>query len=196
MMVRCAIRANTPSIAASHIRTLVTLFLANTELRKILADAGVVSRDLLSKATKKAAGTLAPHEDRLRQVDEPVRTEEEGTAGKFFSFDEQGRRHEVGTDQTPSLGGQIPLPGTERPDGHRDQARFHMDPRNDSKPGIQRDGDGGYHHVPYRKEEVKKTVEELKGKGKTLSKVSAYTSTRIEIAKFGGLFSGRDRWSI
>jgi len=157
--------------AASHIRTLVTLFLTNTELRKILADTGIVSRDLLSKATKKAAGTLAPHEDRLRSVDEPVRTEEEGTAGKFVSFDEEGRRHEIGTDQTPSLGGQIPLPGTEGPDGHPDRARVHMDPRNDSAPGVQRDGIGdGYHHVPYRKEEIRDTAENLKGKGRTWAK--------------------------
>ncbi|KAJ7494254.1 hypothetical protein B0H11DRAFT_930182 [Mycena galericulata] len=58
--------------AAHHLRTLLSLILTNAEMRKLLADAGTVGRDLLAKGAVKAAEGIAPDPEELRRADDPA----------------------------------------------------------------------------------------------------------------------------
>ncbi|KAJ7807352.1 hypothetical protein B0H14DRAFT_3091268 [Mycena olivaceomarginata] len=58
--------------AAHHLRTLASLVLTNAEMRKLIADAGTIGRDLLAKGAAKAATRVAPDAERLRAADEPA----------------------------------------------------------------------------------------------------------------------------
>lgn len=56
--------------AGTHLRTLLTLLVTNSEARKLLSDFGLVGRDLLSKGLVKAAEGVAPPEEKLQSVNE------------------------------------------------------------------------------------------------------------------------------
>jgi hypothetical protein len=56
--------------AAAHLRVLITLFITNSEFRKILNDLGLVGRDIFATAASKAADKARPNQDQLDQVDQ------------------------------------------------------------------------------------------------------------------------------
>ncbi|KAJ7041872.1 hypothetical protein C8F04DRAFT_1252363 [Mycena alexandri] len=56
--------------AAHHLRTLLSLVLTNAEMRKLLADAGTIGRDLLAKGASKAAESIAPPREQLERADD------------------------------------------------------------------------------------------------------------------------------
>ncbi|TRM64226.1 hypothetical protein BD626DRAFT_429803 [Schizophyllum amplum] len=68
--------------AANHLRTLMSLILTNSEVRKLLSDFAVIGRDVLAKGASEAAGKLRPTEDQLAKVDEPA------PEGEFMSKEE------------------------------------------------------------------------------------------------------------
>lgn len=59
-------------LAVRHLRTVLSLILTNSEVRKLLSDFSIIGRDLLAKGAEKAAVALRPREDELAKVDEPV----------------------------------------------------------------------------------------------------------------------------
>jgi hypothetical protein len=83
--------------ATRHLRTLFRIVMTNSEARKLLSDFSVIGRDLLSKTAAKAAETMAPSEEALRNVDHP------GESNRFET--DNGR-------PTDTAGLQVPLPGT------------------------------------------------------------------------------------
>lgn len=58
--------------AGEALRTLVTLFLRNGELRKIIQDLGLVGRDMFADGAVKAAELARPDEEKLNSVDRPA----------------------------------------------------------------------------------------------------------------------------
>jgi Family of unknown function (DUF5923) len=73
--------------AVQHLRTLLSLILTNSEVRKLLSDFSTIGRDLLSITAQKAATLIAPDADKLSHVNEPgpkdqFVTEGGRTAGK------------------------------------------------------------------------------------------------------------------
>lgn len=58
--------------AGEAFRTLLTLFLRNGELRKIIQDLGYIGRDMFADGAAKAAEVSRPGEDRLAGVDHPA----------------------------------------------------------------------------------------------------------------------------
>ncbi|KIY52213.1 hypothetical protein FISHEDRAFT_35804 [Fistulina hepatica ATCC 64428] len=87
--------------AVEHLRTLLSLVLTNSEVRKLLSDFGLIGRDLLSKGASKAAEALAPSPERLAQVDHS------GPPDQFKSKDGEVE----GLNRTPPL--ELPVPGTD-----------------------------------------------------------------------------------
>lgn len=81
-----------------HLRTLLSLVLTNSEVRKLLSDFSVVGRDLLAKGAAKAAEALRPDKEELSRVDEPT------SEGEFVT--KGGRK--TGTGETPVLDVVIP----------------------------------------------------------------------------------------
>ncbi|EDR16148.1 uncharacterized protein LACBIDRAFT_187323 [Laccaria bicolor S238N-H82] len=53
-----------------HLRTLLSLILTNSEVRKLLQDFSTIGRDLLAKTAVKAAETIAPSNEALENVDQ------------------------------------------------------------------------------------------------------------------------------
>ncbi|GBE81549.1 hypothetical protein SCP_0312780 [Sparassis crispa] len=84
--------------ATQHLRTLLSLVLTNSEVRKLISDFAVIGRNLLARGAVKIAEQTRPDQERLRQVDEP------GLDNRFFSEGE----HEVGLNETPIPGARIP----------------------------------------------------------------------------------------
>lgn len=84
--------------AMRHLRTLLSLILTNSEVRKLLSDFSVIGRDLLAKGASKAAAALRPDEAEISHVNEPA------SAGEFVT--KGGRK--VGIGETPVLDVNIP----------------------------------------------------------------------------------------
>lgn len=87
--------------AVRHLRTLLSLILTNSEVRKLLSDFSVIGRDLLAKAATKAAEAIRPHEEAISHVDEPA------PGGEFVTMEGQ----KIGTGETPVL--DVEIPGSE-----------------------------------------------------------------------------------
>lgn len=97
-----------------HLRTLLSLVLTNSEVRKLLSDFSLMGRDLLSQGLQKAAGHIAPHEEALANVD--------ATAPQDEFITEGGRRADKG--ETPVLEARIPGTGaTVKQHPKEDEAR-------------------------------------------------------------------------
>ena len=58
--------------AVKHLRTILSLILTNSEVRKLLSDFSLISRDLLSYSATKVADTLRPDPEALSRVDQPA----------------------------------------------------------------------------------------------------------------------------
>jgi len=89
--------------AVKHLRTLMTLVLTNSEVRKLLSDFGLIGRDLLAIGASKAASKIAPPEEKLRQVD---------AAAPHDQFITEGGRKTQDLNETPVL--EAGIPGTEK----------------------------------------------------------------------------------
>lgn len=84
--------------AVTHLRTLLSLILTNSEVRKLVSDFAVIGRDLLARGAAKVADAARPDPERLQKVDD--------TAPKDQFISEGGRV--VGPDETPVLEARIP----------------------------------------------------------------------------------------
>ncbi|ORY35471.1 hypothetical protein BCR39DRAFT_460742 [Naematelia encephala] len=85
--------------AAAHLRVLITLFLTNSEARKIVSDLGIIGRDLFATGAAKAADKARPDQNQLNQVDN------EAPSKEWIGAD--GQKH--GANETPEM--QIKGPG-------------------------------------------------------------------------------------
>ncbi|KAF9488921.1 hypothetical protein BDN71DRAFT_1456787 [Pleurotus eryngii] len=84
--------------AVQHLRTILSLVLTNSEVRKLLTDFSLMGRDLLARGAAKAADSLRPDEERLARVDESAPNDQFITEG--------GRV--AGPNETPVLEARIP----------------------------------------------------------------------------------------
>ncbi|KAF9471081.1 hypothetical protein BDN70DRAFT_888470 [Pholiota conissans] len=107
--------------AVKHLRTIVSLVLTNSEVRKLLADFSTIGRDLLARGASNAATMLAPNPEELSNVD--------ATAPNDQFITEGGRT--AGSNETPVLEGRAPGVGGVR-----------MHPRED-EPQLWREGEQG-----------------------------------------------------
>jgi len=62
--------------AVHHLRTILSLVLTNSEVRKLLSDFALIGRDLLARGAAKAATKLRPDEERLARVDDTAPQDE------------------------------------------------------------------------------------------------------------------------
>ncbi|KAJ3532461.1 hypothetical protein NMY22_g7739 [Coprinellus aureogranulatus] len=114
--------------AVQHLRTLLTLVLTNSEVRKLLSDFSLIGRDLLAIGASKAASKIAPPEHEMRKVDEAAPSDQFITEG--------GRQ--VGPNETPVLAEGVRVPGVT-------EGTLRMDPKHDTQPILHtQDGD----HIP------------------------------------------------
>ncbi|KAF8890527.1 hypothetical protein CPB84DRAFT_1816344 [Gymnopilus junonius] len=127
--------------AVKHLRTLLTLILTNSEVRKLLSDFSLIGRDLLSKGAVKVAETIAPNPDKLAQVDQSAPNDQFITEG--------GRV--VGPNETPVL--EARLPGTQKTVRHHPHEEDVM----------VRDADGTMRSAKEVKEQAKVRKEETAG---------------------------------
>ncbi|KAF8805918.1 hypothetical protein BYT27DRAFT_7191832 [Phlegmacium glaucopus] len=88
--------------AVQHLRTLLSIILTNSEVRKLLSDFSVIGADLLSKGAAHLARTIAPTDEQLRNVDQSGPDDEFITAG--------GRPAGPGETPVPELS----VPGTSK----------------------------------------------------------------------------------
>lgn len=88
-------------VAVHHLRTLLSLILTNSEVRKLLSDFSVIGADLLSKGAIYAAQKVAPTDEQLRNLDQSAPENEFITAG--------GRTAGPGETPVPALS----VPGTD-----------------------------------------------------------------------------------
>ncbi|TFK35771.1 hypothetical protein BDQ12DRAFT_307288 [Crucibulum laeve] len=88
--------------AVRHLRTLFSLILTNSEVRKLLTDFSLIGRDLLARGLSKGAEAVAPPADRLQGVDESAPNDQFITEG--------GRV--AGRNETPILEARVP--GTDK----------------------------------------------------------------------------------
>jgi hypothetical protein len=79
--------------AAAHLRTLVTLFITNSEARKIISDLGVIGRDVFASGAVKVAEKVRPDQEALDKADQ------EAPSKEWIGPD--GQR--LGTNDTPEL---------------------------------------------------------------------------------------------
>ncbi|KAK8854853.1 hypothetical protein IAR55_003592 [Kwoniella newhampshirensis] len=62
--------------AAAHLRVLITLFLTNSEARKLLNDFGIIGRDIFATGAAKAADKARPNQEQLDSVDQEAPSHE------------------------------------------------------------------------------------------------------------------------
>ncbi|KAG9310445.1 hypothetical protein JVU11DRAFT_9586 [Chiua virens] len=89
-------------LAVRHLRTLLSLILTNSEVRKLLSDFSVIGRDLLAKGAAKVAEVIRPDEGAITQVDRAAPEGEFVTKG--------GRK--AGPEETPHPKADEPVVGT------------------------------------------------------------------------------------
>jgi len=85
-------------LAVRHLRTILSLILTNSEVRKLLPDFSLIGRDLLAFGASKVAEGLRPDPEALARVNDS------GPQDKFVT--EDGRT--VGSSETPVLEARIP----------------------------------------------------------------------------------------
>jgi hypothetical protein len=85
------VHAHNVSSAVRHLRTILSLVLTNSEVRKLLSDFSLIARDLLARGASNAADSLRPDPEALAHVDE--------TAPQDQFVTEGGRK--VGPTETP-----------------------------------------------------------------------------------------------
>ena len=56
--------------AAAHLRTLITLFITNSEARKLVSDLGIIGRDVFASGAVKVAEKVKPDQAALDRADQ------------------------------------------------------------------------------------------------------------------------------
>ncbi|KAH7912681.1 hypothetical protein BJ138DRAFT_1147826 [Hygrophoropsis aurantiaca] len=84
--------------AVRHLRTILTIVMTNSEVRKLLSDFSIIGRDLLAKGASVAVENLRPGEEELARVNEAAPENEFITKG--------GRK--AGPGETPVLEARVP----------------------------------------------------------------------------------------
>jgi hypothetical protein len=97
-------------LAVRHLRTILSLILTNSEVRKLLSDFSVIGRDILAKGASKVAESLRPGEEELSRVDEAAPQDEFITKGG----------HKAGPSETPVP--EVKVPGTDAVVEHHPRA--------------------------------------------------------------------------
>lgn len=87
-----------PPTAVQHLRTILSLVLTNSEVRKLLSDFSLIGRDLLARGAAKAADGLRPDQEALANVDQSAPNDQFITEG--------GRV--AGPNETPVLEARVP----------------------------------------------------------------------------------------
>ncbi|KZP14441.1 hypothetical protein FIBSPDRAFT_912787 [Athelia psychrophila] len=85
-------------IAVQHLRTILSLILTNSEVRKLLSDFSLIGRDLLARGASKAADGLRPDQEALAHVNDSAPNDQFVTKG--------GRT--AGPNETPVLEARVP----------------------------------------------------------------------------------------
>jgi len=134
--------------AAAHLRVLITLFITNSEFRKILNDLGFVGRDIFATTASKAADKARPNQDQLDQIDQ------EAPSKQWIGAD--GKK--LGPNDTPEL-------QMKGPDGS--EVRYNpKDAPSNAKvtdtDGQTRSAGQAYNEAQQKKEEVKQQAYEAK----------------------------------
>lgn len=137
---------NDASQAATHLRTLITLFATNSEARKLLSDFGFVARDMFATGAAKAADKARPPQDKMDQVDKPA------PSGEWVSAD--GKR--VGRDETPEL-------QVKGPNG----AEFRANPKDDPRDAMVRGTDGKERSAGQAANEASEKYNQAKSEGRS-----------------------------
>jgi hypothetical protein len=97
----CRAKKLTLPAAVQHLRTILSLILTNSEVRKLLSDFSLIGRDLLARGASKAAEGLRPDAEALAHVDDSAPQDQFITEG--------GRT--AGPNETPVLEAQVPGTG-------------------------------------------------------------------------------------
>jgi len=142
--------------AAAHMRVLITLFITNSEFRKILQDLGFVGRDIFASNAAKAAEKARPDQEQLDQIDK------EAPSKQWIGADGQ----KLGTQETPD----VALKG---PDGS--EVRYHpKDAPSDAKitdrDGNTRTAGEAYDQAQQAKQEAQQKKDEMKEQAKDQAK--------------------------
>ncbi|WVR07478.1 hypothetical protein IAU60_004520 [Kwoniella sp. DSM 27419] len=138
--------------AAAHLRVLITLFLTNSEARKLLSDFGIIGRDIFASAAAKAADKARPDQEQLDKVDQ------EAPSNQWIGAD--GKR--LGPNETP----EVQVKG---PDG----SHVTYNPKDDPRDATVRDTEGNerssgqvYDQAQEKKREAQQAKEEAKGEAR------------------------------
>jgi len=86
--------------AIRHLRTLLSIILTNSEVRKLLSDFSVIGVDLLYKQATHLAQKIAPTDEELRNVDRSAPHQEFVTEGGRPVGPEQSPVPELSVDGT------------------------------------------------------------------------------------------------
>ncbi|WWC93737.1 hypothetical protein V866_000573 [Kwoniella sp. B9012] len=145
--------------AAAHLRVLITLFLTNSEARKLLSDFGIIGRDIFATGAAKVADKARPNQEQLDSVDQ------EAPSKEWIGAD--GKR--LGPNDTPEL-------QVKGPDG----AQVRYNPKDDPRSAKVVDTDGNarpagqvYDQAQQAKNEAQARKEEAKGDAKSQAKEHA-----------------------
>ncbi|WWD18999.1 hypothetical protein CI109_103456 [Kwoniella shandongensis] len=138
--------------AAAHLRVLITLFVTNSEARKLLNDFGIVGRDIFATGAAKAADKARPTQDQLDRVDQ------EAPSHQWIGAD--GKK--LGPNDTPDV-------QVKGPDGSQVRYNPKDDPR-DAKvvdtDGNARSAGQAYDEAQQKKAEAQNKKEELKNEAR------------------------------
>ncbi|WWC90750.1 uncharacterized protein L201_005687 [Kwoniella dendrophila CBS 6074] len=146
--------------AAAHLRVLITLFLTNSEARKLLSDFGIIGRDIFATGAAKVADKARPNQEQLDSVDQ------EAPSKEWIGAD--GKR--LGPNDTPEL-------QVKGPDGS--QVRYN--PKDDPRSAKVVDTDGNarpagqvYDQAQQAKNEAQNRKEEAKADAKGSAREHAH----------------------
>ncbi|WWC71598.1 uncharacterized protein I206_105556 [Kwoniella pini CBS 10737] len=147
------------SQAAAHLRVLITLFLTNSEARKLLSDFGIIGRDIFATGAAKVADKARPNQEQLDSVDQ------EAPSKEWIGADGQ----KLGPNDTPEL-------QVKGPDGS--QVRYN--PKDDPRSAKVVDTDGNarpagqvYDQAQQKKNEAQAKKEDAKADAKGSAKEHA-----------------------
>jgi len=138
--------------ASAHLRTLVTLFITNSEARKIISDLGTIGRDVFASGAVKVAEKVRPDQEALDKADQ------EAPSKEWIGPD--GKR--LGPNDTPEL--QVKGPkGSEIRYNPKDDPR---DAKVTDHQGNTRSAGSAYDEAQQKKQEAQQQKEQNKGEAK------------------------------
>lgn len=141
--------------AAAHLRTLITLFITNSEARKLLGDFGVIGRDIFASGAAKVADKARPTQEQLDRVDQ------EAPSNQWVGADGQ----KLGPNETPDV-------AIKGPNGSEVRYHPHQAP-GDAKvtdtSGNTRSAGQAYNEAQSAKEDLKSQAQDKKNQAQSQS---------------------------